>query len=411
MTSTEPKRILFVAENVTTDQVTRLVSLAGSLPEQRFEVTFAASQFDPVVFDGMGFQRRRIHSLPRDQMLSRVAAGKQVYDDSVLRDYVEQERDLLKDSRPDLVVANFRPSLTVSAPLHGVPLATVVGAYWSPYAVRDGFPIPDHPTVKLVGLSVARRFLPKALPAAFALFAKPINELRRRHGLPAIGDLLDVMTWGDWVLHPDLPELAPTRGAPSHHHYLGRVPWSPKLPVPAWWEELPSDRPTLWVTLGSSGNLQAWPALKQGLAGLPINVMLATEGRFDPGPLPSNFWSAEWLPGPEAARRADLAVTNGGAGSSYQALAVGTPVLGLASNLDQHLAMTGIERTGAGRLLRAGSLSPDEVRVAVNEMLGSDRYTQAARVSADRLGAWDAQERFLRLVDQITRTPQQRVSA
>lgn len=401
----ETKRILFFAENVTTAQVSRLMSLAESLPADRFEVHFAAAEFSPTVFAGTSFRRHQVYSLPREQMLASVTAGKQVYDSAVLSRYLEEEHNLLRGVRPDLVVGNFRPSLTVSAPLAGVPLATVINAHWSPFSTREAFPIPDHPTVKLVGLEVARRFLPKALPAAFSLFAKPVNGLRKKHGLSPIGDLRDVMTWGDLVLYPDTPELAPTRDAPSTHHYLGPVLWSAPVELPVWWDELRPDRPTVYVTLGSSGSVNAWPELARGLAGLPVNVMVATAGRIPKSQLPPSFYAVELIPGAEAVGRADLVITNGGSGSSYQALADATPVIGVASNLDQHLAMEAVVNAGAGSLLRAGNLTEHDVRVAVTRMLDSEAHADAARRVSARMASWDAHGRFVNLVERTLRAP------
>jgi len=126
MTSRDTKRILFAAEDVMTAQVSRLMRLAESLPSDRFEVHFATAEFSATVFADTNFRRHRVHSLPREQMLASVAAGKQVYDPAVL----------------------------------------------------------------------------SRLPS---------------------GDLCDVMTWGDLVLYPHAPELAPTQGAPSTQHYLGPV--------------------------------------------------------------------------------------------------------------------------------------------------------------------------------------------
>jgi len=411
MPSPAPKRILFVAENVTDDQVTRLVSLARSLPEDRYEVVFASAAIDDRWLAGTAIQTRRLDSVEREQIHDAVAEGRQAYNAGTLERYVAEDRRLLREVQPDLVVANFRPSLSVSAPLEGVPVVTVVSAQWSPYAVRDELPVPDHPMVRKVGVAMAKRFLPKALPAALALFARPINALRKKHGLRPIGNLNEVMTWGDVVLHPDTPELAPTRGAPSTHHYLGRVPCSAPVSLPEWWHQLPSDRSTVYVTLGSSGNLAAWPALREGLSKLPINVILTTAGRYDASTLPANFWKADLLPGEQAARRADLVVTNGGSGSSYQALAEGKPVIGVASNLDQHLAMTGVERAAAGRMLRAGNLTADEVLAAVSELLASPSHAAAAHRVAAQLAQWDAGTRFVTLVDDFTRARRIRASA
>ena len=38
---------------------------------------------------------------------------------------------------------------------------------------RQGFPLPDHPIVRLMGVERAARYFPKALPWVFAHFARP----------------------------------------------------------------------------------------------------------------------------------------------------------------------------------------------------------------------------------------------
>src|SRR6185369_15781182 len=99
---------------------------------------------------------------------------------------------------------------------------------------------------------------------------------------------------------------------------------------------------------------------------------------------------ADYLPGHLAARRADLVISNGGCTTSYQALAEGRPVLGIPSNLDQYLAMGAIEGAGAGLHLRAGSLTREQVRSALERLLGDATFRVAASRVRDELGRWRA---------------------
>ena len=170
--------------------------VARSLPEDRYDVILASAALDHRWLAGTAIRTRRLDSVEREQIRHAVAEGRQAYNTGTLERYLVEDRRLLREVQPDLVVANFRPSLSVSAPLEDVPVATVVSAQWSPYAVRDELPVPDHPLVRKVGVAMAKRFLPKALPAALSLFARPINGLRRKHGLRPIGNLSEVMTWG-----------------------------------------------------------------------------------------------------------------------------------------------------------------------------------------------------------------------
>src|SRR5579863_7306916 len=183
------KRVLFVAEAVSLAQVVRLVTLSRALDARRYEVHFASALFDDLVFgepDLAHVVRHRIGSLPASVVDRRVARGLRPYGARTLAGYVREELALFEAVRPDLVVGDLRLSLAVSAPLAGVPHACLVNAYWSAYAERDGFPLPDHPIVRVLGVARATRHFPAALPYVFRHFARPVNALRRDHGLPEI---------------------------------------------------------------------------------------------------------------------------------------------------------------------------------------------------------------------------------
>ena len=231
----KPKRILFVAEAVTLAQVVRLVSLARALDPARYEVHFAAARFDELVFGGTDFIRHQIWSLSPATIDGRVARGQRLYGRRTLAAYVREERALLQAVRPRLVVGDLRLSLAVSAPLEQVPYAALINAYWSPHAERDGFPLPEHPIVKLLGVALAERYFGRALPFVFRHFARPVNWLRRRHGLADLGTLPEILTFADHTLFADIPAIVPTRALPAHQRYLGYVPWSPPVPLPDWW--------------------------------------------------------------------------------------------------------------------------------------------------------------------------------
>ena len=386
------RRILFVVENITLAQVVRLRVLAAGLDPRRYEVHFASSEFDPLLFDDTHFTHWPLGTIERQAALNALAKGERLYELRTLERYVEEELRLFDAVKPAVVIGDFRLSLAVSAPFAKLPCASLINAYWSPYAVRDSFPVPDHPIVRLVGVERAARYFPQAMPRVFAHFAAPLNTLRRRFGLAEFESLLHALCFGDLVLYPDLPELCPVKDAPPSHHYLGGVQWAPSLPVP----DLTSSKelPLVYVTLGSSGDLAALPAVLAGLAGLPLRALLSTAGRQRPESLPPNMTVAPLLPGDVLARHARFVITNGGSSTGYQALAAGTPVLGIPANLDQYLAMTAIAKSGAGILLRSGGLRPEQVRAAAIRLLDSKVAATSASALARAFAGFDCHTRF-----------------
>jgi UDP:flavonoid glycosyltransferase YjiC (YdhE family) len=390
------ERILFVAEAVTLAQVVRLVTLARALDPARFEIHFASASFDERVFAGTGFRRHAVRSITPRQVERAVAWGSRIYGGRTLARYVDDDLRLLDAVEPRLVVGDLRWSLLVSAPVRGVPHAALVNAYWSPHAIRDRFPLPDHPIVRVLGERIAAEHFPTALPLVFRHFARPLDRLRRAHGLAPLGGLLELLTAGDLTLYADAPELVPTARLPATHRFLGPVLWSPEVPLPGWWDAL-DDRPAIYVTLGSSGRVAALPAIVAALAALPVNVLVATAGRARLERVPPNVFVADYLPGHLAARRSAVVVCNGGSSTGYQALVEGRPVVGLPWNLDQYLAMTAIQAIGAGALVRGSTADPAAVRGGALAALDGSYAAGVARARA-ALTRLDAGERFRAVV-------------
>jgi UDP:flavonoid glycosyltransferase YjiC (YdhE family) len=400
---TTKTKILLVAENVTLAQVVRLKVLGESLPDE-YEVHFACSGFDPLVFGAeRRFVRHELWTLPRSEVFRALKGGRRLYELKTLMRYAEEEMRLIERVEPRLVIGDFRLSLSVSAELMRVPWATLINAYWSPYALRDPIPVPDHPIVRFLGESMTERYFPQAIPRVFSHFAAPVNQLRKRHKLPEIGSLLSVLTHADYTLYPDDPALLPLAHAPSSHRFLGPVQWSPDVPMPELPDAARGDdaRPLVYVTLGSSGEVEVLPLVIQALAQLPVQALIATAGRAELPPLPANVRAAEFVPGARVAELARVVVSNGGSTTGYQALAAGTPILGLPSNLDQYLTTQALVSAGVGLQVKARSATVADIRRALVRLLEEPGQRTAAERARARLARLDSSARFRAWVQNV----------
>ncbi len=399
------KKILFIVDAASWSQVVRLAVLARGLDPRRYEVHFASARFDERIFHGTSFTRWPITSLSPEKVVGALASLsiKRVYNKAVLAKYVAEELRLYEAIRPDLVVSDLRWSTTISAPVFGVPCATLINAYWSHRTTREGFPMPDHPIVRLLGLPVVEKYVvPIAAPLWLRYFAAPVNELRGEHGLPEFGDFIDVVTWGDRVLFPDDPLIVPLTHQAPHETFLGPVLWSPQIPLPAFWDELGRDRPMIYATLGSSGAVDGVPPVLEALGGMDVDVVFSTAARFTPKNVPRNVRVIEMIPGDLAARKAAVVVCNGGAGTGYQALAEGTPIVAIPSNADQLFAATAMCDVGVGVLLRASTVTPSKVRTAVERVMREESFTQTAQRVTASFAGFDPHARFRAVIDEVT---------
>jgi UDP:flavonoid glycosyltransferase YjiC (YdhE family) len=403
---TRRPRILFIAEAVTLAHVARPAVLAQSLDPTLYEVYFASDPRYSELLPDVVFAQRQIHSIPGQQVLEALAKGRPVYDVATLQAYVREDLKLLREIRPDVVVGDFRLSLAVSARHAGILYLAICNAYWSPYASQQ-FPLPELPFTRWVGLPIGRFLFRIARPLAFARHAVPLNRVRQDYDLPGLGfDLRRTYTEADHALYADIPELVPTFGLPANHHYLGPILWSPAVNPPAWWGDVPADRPVIYVTLGSSGQSELLETVLEALSDLPVFVIAATAGRSSLNEVPANARLADYLPGCAAAKRASIVICNGGSPTTQQALAAGTPLLGIASNLDQFLNMEAVRRVGAGELLRAGSADEQMIRGTTQRILSCPGYGKAARQLAGVLANYDAPNRFQLILGKVLKDAQ-----
>ena len=142
------------------------------------------------------------------------------------------------------------------------------------------------------------------------------------------------------------------------------------------------------------------PQVIEALAGLPVVAIVATAGRAALPSLPSNVIARRFVRGGDVAARAALVISNGGSTTGYQALARGTPVLGLPSNFDQHLATEVIDRAGAGISLKARLADARLMRAAIERALGDAQLRRAAARVAASFAKRDSAAVFRAFVDE-----------
>jgi UDP:flavonoid glycosyltransferase YjiC (YdhE family) len=385
-------RILFIAEAVTLAHVARPVALACSLDPSKWDVRFATDSRYARAIGKLPFPTEPVWTIPTERFRSSLERGSPIYDATSLERYVEEDLRLIHGFHPEVVVGDFRVSLAISARKANIPFVNVTNAYWSPYA-KIRHVVPEITLAQVVPLSVAQRVFDISRASAYAVHALPVNKIRRRHGItPLPLDFRWAIVESDATLYADIPEVIPTLPLPPTHRFVGPIPWSPSVPLPQWWPEVEAAvgaRPIVYVNLGSSGVAGGLARVLEALQTMPVKVVAATAGRDDLLPATSNSRVAEYLPGDACARLASVVVCNGGSPATYQALAAGKPVVGLAANTDQFLNMAAVDDAGFGILLRSRRATQDEIRAAVDRAVNDDRLARASRTARDAIARCD----------------------
>lgn len=322
-------RVLFVAEAVSLAHVGRPALLARWASAAGYDVHFACGPTYTDLVRGEGLSPVPLATIAPRTFYDRLARGEFFYTAAELTEYVRAELDLLRGTRPDLVVGDFRLSMSISAALLGVPLVTLSNAYWSP-AAASRFPPPRAGWFRLLPRPVRKLAFACVRPLAFRCFGRPLNQLRCRLGLPEMRDFRHHYAAGDWCAYLDLPGWVPLPELPPGHFFLGPLVWQPRglLSLPL--GKLGQRRPLVYVSMGSSGAGGVLPNVLRSLLELNCDVALSgvsEQPALAPGrALPNTagrLRAAPLFDPTEGLRRAALTVCHGGSGTIYQSLAAG----------------------------------------------------------------------------------------
>ena len=379
----------------------RPLALADSLDTARYDVHF----FAPPRFSGYlknkPFATGELRSMPGERFLANTARGAPLFPADVIRGYVKQDRELIAGIEPHLVIGDMRLSLPISARLEGASWAVMINAYWSPYTRRRSI-LPSLPLTRVVPPRLLGPLYRVSEPLAYAVHVAEMNRVRKEFGIPALPPDLRVMyTEGSFVLYPDIPEFVPACNLPANHRYVGICQWTPDTAKPQWWDRMRADpKPKVFVSLGSSGPLRAFPALLKALSKLSVTVIVSTSGRTLPD-LGPGAYAAELLPFTETAALSTVVVSHGGSGGLYPAIAAGTPVLGIPSNADQQLSTAVLEESGAGLGVRVEEASQRKLTRSLEKLLFDPQYRCSAQNWAAVFSRYDSGVMFRKFLSEI----------
>lgn len=313
---------------------------------------------------------------------------------------VDDLQQVIAEWQPDVLatdVSMWGPSLVLHD-LASVPVAlapTILGPlYPGPDAPAWGFGLRPPTTARG---RLLRAVLNRATDVVASGMRRRISEIRAGYGLAPLNlSVNEAMGRLPLFLVGNVPEVDYRRtDLPPSVHYVGACIWHPResAGTTAWLDAIPSERPWVHVTEGTSHHSQdpfVLRAAVQGLAGANLEALITTGGSRDPqslalGPIASNVHVTDWLSHSEMLPRCAAIVTTGGAATIMAALSVGVPIVIVPTTWDKPDNARRITEAGVGVRLSPKKCTPDGLRAAVEEVLRNPRYRSNARRVADSL--------------------------
>lgn len=156
------------------------------------------------------------------------------------------------------------------------------------------------------------------------------------------------------------------------------------------WIIADSESPLVYVTFGTVFNTNASlvSTVVAALRELPVRVVVTLGPTGDPdllGPQPANVHIAPYIPQTQLLPHCTAVVSHAGSGTLLAALAHGLPQLCLPQAADQFDNAAACVGAGAGRDLKPGTLTVDNVRSEVGRLLEDPSLRSAAETVRDEI--------------------------
>jgi MGT family glycosyltransferase len=342
-------------------------------------------------FDSLAEQTALIGSMEARNPLGQFRAARDLLICGPADRFAADVLTTLDEHPADAILADAAiPGILIGAEAAGLPTAAlmaniylrptpglpVFGTGWRPAKGPLGR-IRDRLAVSAFG-----RIWSKSLPG--------LNDLRRSYGLPALGELYEVLDPCQRVLvmtSPSFDFAAPQ--LPSNVRYVG-----PQLDDPDWasstgWTPPPGADPLVLVAMSSvyQNQLRVLRRIAAALGGLPVRAVITTGRAVDPAQIEAagNVTVVESAPHQAILPEAAVVITHAGHGTVIKALAAGVPLVCMPMGRDQHDNTTRVLRLGAGVRVRKGA-GPDRIAAAVRRVLDQPDYARAAGRFAATLG-------------------------
>jgi UDP:flavonoid glycosyltransferase YjiC (YdhE family) len=287
-----------------------------------------------------------------------------------LDEIIDSQVRLIEREQPDIVVGDASVSVSTAAYITGVAAAGVMNSYAGQFLSNSS---PFNPIIRTwnkLQLEPVRRRVYKKYGCS------PICAIELAKAMP--------------LLSPDLPGFYTVPKGWSNWQTIGPIMSEPTAELPGWFDELSDGRTNIYVTMGSTGNLD--PFLRNTfdvLGKSPYRFIVTTAGQADQATIdsaPSNFRIVKYAPGLRILEKCKLMVYHGGNGSMYQALSRGVPMIALPNHLEQVINANLAVRHGFGVRMSLRAAKGERLIRTIDRVLGDHSFRNAAARYANDVG-------------------------
>lgn len=298
--------------------------------------------------------------------------------------------------RPDFMLVDSAWTASIAGDVMNIPVGSLWNFQFTNYNRSNPSLPEEHPIRKvmhklggntMVELFERSRIALAIMAVLLFVWVTPYNIVRIKHMVKEkkwIGLKRNVFAQlsGELNLFPDYVAFG---GVKITHKALpvGPIVWEPEsiaidCPLVQSFRRflaLDQDKALIYVTMGSSGQLQLFRLIIDALKDKNYRLVMTTGAQFDLselGEMPENILVIPLYPGKEICERASLVINHGGSGSVNQAIQNRVPQLCIPTFVDQQWISDLAARRGLAKQLLAGRVTAESLNVAIDELLGDD---------------------------------------
>jgi MGT family glycosyltransferase len=226
-----------------------------------------------------------------------------------------------------------------------------------------------------------------------------------QRGAPALpdGEFIHESEWLNLYVYPDMVDYERARPlGPAWHNLQASVRTTDEA-----WEVPPAlaggEGALIYLSLGSlgSGDVELMQRLVDTMAESGHRVVVSKGPQHDQIELYDNMVGAEFLPQTSVLPHVDLVITHGGNNTVTESLYFGKPMVVLPLFWDQYDNAQRVHETGLGIRLDTYGHAPEELRDAVDRLLGDGALHERLAAGARELQAAPGTVRAADLIEQV----------
>lgn len=406
-------RILFTPSGIGFAHLGRLLLIAEQLKEHGHQIKFAVSRRHEELLAQLGYEWssiNEVHLPDRQRFTDNIF---DLYTERVIQKCVQDELDVMGEFKPDVIVMDLRPTVSISSRIAGIPCISILNAYLTDHFDVTGLLMNSE--AHSLKFKITDLFVRKILAAQKTAIGRRFRQVAKQYGIRDKSSLYEFLA-GDLNLIADLKEFAPLVDAPGNFQHIGPVIWEGRESDGA--EFLPvkyPNRKSLYVTIGHTGNPKLLELVVTTFGSLEeFHLVITTGPDIDPTFCRghSNISVHQFVPGSTVMRTSDLVIHCGGNGTTYQCLANGLPAITVPFNNDQRINARLIRRNNVGIPFSIDRLDGERLLHAAEYILGNQTYYEQARRFQRKLQSIDGPKNaaetisqlLYRQIDRVTRT-------